>query len=212
MSGWLSLLLISIAISLDGLGVGMTYGMRKLRIPLFSLVVIACCSFAVVCTVMTIGNSLSAWLTPEVSKKIGAAVLILIGCFTLWRLWKKDPAPTEPESAETPITQIHLFGLIIQILRDPERADADKSGHIVGWEAVMLGLALSLDAFGAGISLTLLGYAPLLVSSCVAITSAALLSVGVLIGRKADTFGWFSRFTWLPPLLLICIGIVKAVW
>ncbi|MCK9906790.1 manganese efflux pump, partial [Frankia sp. Cpl3] len=101
------------------------------------------------------------------------------------------------------ITQFHLFGLIIQILRDPERADADKSGHIVGWEAVMLGLALSLDAFGAGISLTLLGYAPLLVSSCVAITSAGLLYTGVCIGRKADKLGWFSKFTWLPPLLLI---------
>ncbi len=216
-SGWLSLVLVSLAISMDSANVGMTYGLRKMRIPFRSLLVIAGCSFVVVFTVMTVGNSLTVWLTPELSKQIGAGVLIAIGAFTLWRMWlpsgeehmrgsDRDDRFVEQKL----ISQIRAFGLIIQILRDPSQADADRSGHIMGWEAVMLGLALSLDAFGAGISLTFLGYSPLVVSACVASASAVLLLVGIRVGGRVGQNRWLSRLTWLPPILLICIGLVKS--
>ncbi|MFY0544126.1 sporulation membrane protein YtaF [Brevibacillus sp. H7] len=219
MSGWLSLFLVSLAISMDSASVGMTYGLRKMRIPLGSLLVIAGCSFTVVYTVMTVGNTLSAWLTPELSKRIGAGVLVAIGVITLWRMWlpRRHAAVSHREAdhaAETVeeklISQFRAFGLIIQILRDPAQADADCSGHIIGWEAVMLGLALSLDAFGAGISLTFLGYPPLVVSGSVALMSGMLLFAGITIGGKVGKNRWLSRLTWLPPLMLICIGLIKS--
>ncbi|MGO0058930.1 sporulation membrane protein YtaF [Brevibacillus fluminis] len=212
MSGLLSLILVSIAISLDGLGVGITYGLRKMRIPFASLLVIAFCSFSVVYTVMLFGGTLTQWLSPEMSKLIGAAVLIIIGLLTLWKIWRgKEEEEKEPEIQEGPIRQIRMFGLIIQILRDPERADADRSGDIRGWEAVMLGMALSLDAFGAGISLSLLGYHPLIVAFCVAFSSAAILAIGIAAGRRVQGLGWAMRLTWLPPLLLISIGLMKCM-
>lgn len=218
-SGWLSLVLVSLAISMDSANVGMTYGLRKMRIPFRSLLVIAGCSFVVVYAVMTVGNSLTVWLTPALSKQIGAGVLIAIGAFTLWRMWQprgevsmpgNDRDDTDGIVEQKLISQIRAFGLIIQILRDPAQADADRSGHIMGWEAVLLGLALSLDAFGAGISLTFLGYSPLVVSACVAAASAVLLLVGIRVGGKVGQNRWLSRLTWLPPILLICIGLVKS--
>lgn len=211
MSGLLSLILVSIAISLDGLGVGITYGLRKMRIPFASLLVIAFCSFSVVYTVMLFGSTLTQWLSPGMSKQIGAAVLIIIGLLTLWKIWRGKEEEREPVSGQGPIRQFRVFGLIIQILRDPERADTDHSGDIRGWEAVMLGLALSLDAFGAGISLSLLGYHPLIVAFCVALSSAAILAIGIAGGRRVQGLGWAMRLTWVPPLLLIGIGLMKCI-
>ncbi|WP_134684316.1 sporulation membrane protein YtaF [Brevibacillus migulae] len=216
MSGWLSLFLICIAVSLDGLAVGLTYGLRKLRIPVRSLLIILCCTFGIVYGIMTVGRTLFSWLNPEEAKLIGSGVLVLIGSITLWRMWisknvPQDMGEADREKGSQPISQIRAFGLIFQILRDPARADADHSGHIAGWEAVMLGMALSLDAFGAGISLSLLGYPPFLVSSCLSVTSITLLLAGFGIGWKADKKGWFARFKWLPPILLICIGLARWV-
>ncbi|MED1784866.1 sporulation membrane protein YtaF [Brevibacillus fortis] len=229
MSGWLALLLVSLAISMDSVSVGLTYGLRNMRMPFLSLVVVSGCSFAVVYGVMLVGSSLTEWLTPEIGKYIGAAVLILMGLFTLWRLIATRSGTEAQESAtessnavvaaekqeeQEPIvllSQFRIFGVMIQILKDPSKADADRSGHIMGWEAVMLGLALSLDAFGAGISLTFLGYSPLLVALCIAVMSALLLVVGIALGRRAGKARWLTRLTWLPPILLICIGVAKSL-
>ncbi|MFC8687845.1 sporulation membrane protein YtaF [Brevibacillus porteri] len=229
MSGWLALLLVSLAISMDSVSVGLTYGLRNMRMPFLSLVVVSGCSFAVVYGVMLVGSSLTEWLTPEIGKYIGAAVLILMGLFTLWRLIATRSGTEDQESTaassgavvaaekqeeQEPIvllSQFRIFGVMIQILKDPSKADADRSGHIMGWEAVMLGLALSLDAFGAGISLTFLGYSPLLVALCIAVMSALLLAVGIALGRRAGKASWLTRLTWLPPILLICIGVAKSL-
>lgn len=220
MSGWLSLLLVCLAISMDSVSVGLTYGLRKMKMPFLSLAVVSGCSFAVVYVVMLAGSSLTSWLTPEIGQQVGAAVLIGMGLFTLWRLIfagsdaEEQPAPAvdiaeQSEPERTVLSQFRIFGVMIQILRDPSQADADRSGHIMGWEAVMLGLALSLDAFGAGISLTFLGYDPLLVSLCIALMSAFLLWIGLAMGRRVERYNWLAKLTWLPPVLLICIGVAK---
>ncbi|MFG0213368.1 sporulation membrane protein YtaF [Brevibacillus porteri] len=230
MSGMLALLLVSLAISMDSVSVGLTYGLRNMRMPFLSLVVVSGCSFAVVYGVMLVGSSLTEWLTPEIGKSIGAAVLILMGLFTLWRLiaTRSGTEAQEESTAESSgavvaaeeqeeqepivlLSQFRIFGVMIQILKDPSKADADRSGHIMGWEAVMLGLALSLDAFGAGISLTFLGYSPLIVALCIAVMGAVLLVVGIALGRRAGKASWLTRLTWLPPILLICIGVAKSL-
>ncbi|WP_411503129.1 sporulation membrane protein YtaF [Brevibacillus centrosporus] len=224
MSGWLSLLLVSLAISMDSVSVGLTYGLRNMRMPFLSLIVVSGCSFVVVYGVMMVGSSLTYWLTPEIGKQIGAAVLIVMGLFTLWRLVSPRSTAEEEQSTKVDValvekegepewkvlSQFRVFGVMIQILRDPAQADTDRSGHIMGWEAVMLGLALSLDAFGAGISLTFLGYSPLVVALCIAVMGALLLQIGLTLGRRAGQSKWISKLTWLPPILLICIGVAKS--
>ncbi|QOS98812.1 sporulation membrane protein YtaF [Brevibacterium sp. JNUCC-42] len=213
--GLVSLLLICLAVSLDGFGVGMSYGLRKMNMPFPSFLVISLCSFAVIFVSMTLGHWLQYWVTPELCSKIGATVLILIGGLTLWKMLisKRNQSDTLPAEENGKYRDfrwtIRMYGLMIHILRDPERADTDRSGHIVGKEAIMLGLALSLDAFGSGVSLTLLGFAPLFTSLCVALTSIILLWGGMTVGRRFSSVGWFQRLSFLPAILLIGIGFFK---
>jgi putative sporulation protein YtaF len=215
--GWLPLILISIAVSLDGLSVGFTYGLQKMRIPFASLCLIVSVSFLSVFTTMKMGGFLLVWLTPAISQHLGGAILIMIGAFTLLRMrssqHQQPEVKAQPADDEThTISRIRMFGIMIHILRDPTYADTDRSGHIVGWEAVMLSLALSLDALGAGVSLSLFKYEPFLASACVTLTSVALFIAGTAIGRRFEHMKWGHNLSWVPPVLLICIGLVKELF
>src|SRR5690625_5192547 len=80
---YLKLLSIVIAVSLDGCGVGMTYGMRKIKVHFFPLFVIMCCSGTMVVIAMTIGNIISAYISSDITSMIGGTILIFLGLFML---------------------------------------------------------------------------------------------------------------------------------
>ncbi|ARO60791.1 Uncharacterized protein B5E38_3298 [Bacillus cereus] len=101
------------------------------------------------------------------------------------------------------------LGLVIQILRKPTVADFDKSGTISAGEALLLGIALSVDSFGAGIGASLLGYAPAMMAILVAVMSSLFLFIGMKLGTVLSNMKWLQKFTFLPGVLLIIIGIWK---
>ncbi|WP_025852591.1 manganese efflux pump, partial [Paenibacillus ehimensis] len=74
-----SLLLLAFAVSLDGFGVGVTYGLRKIRIPLPSIAIIAAWSGVIIFASMQIGVWMSRFVDPVVAKDIGAVILMGIG-------------------------------------------------------------------------------------------------------------------------------------
>jgi putative sporulation protein YtaF len=105
--------------------------------------------------------------------------------------------------------EIKSLGLAINILKKPMSADFDQSGTITGIEALMLGFALSLDAFGAGIGAAMLGFSPVYLAFTVAIMSSLFVLLGIKSGTFFHKFEWIQKFTFLPGILLIIIGIWK---
>ena len=105
--------------------------------------------------------------------------------------------------------EIKSLGVVIHILRKPMSADIDKSGTINGVEAFLLGFALSLDAFGAGIGAALLGYSPLIMAISVAVMCSMFLFFGLKSGQLFSHNKWVQKFSFLPGVLLIMIGIWK---
>ena len=105
--------------------------------------------------------------------------------------------------------EIKSLGLVIHILKKPMSADFDKSGTITGVEAIMLGLALSLDAFGAGIGAVMLGFSPGYLALAVALLSSLLVFLGIKLGSYLSQITWLQRFSFLPGILLIIIGVWK---
>ena len=83
---YINLLFIVIAVSLDGFGVGVTYGMRKIRIPFKALLVIMLCSGIIVLISMMIGHLLRTIISPTVASMIGSTILIFIGIFVLFSI------------------------------------------------------------------------------------------------------------------------------
>lgn len=87
----------------------------------------------------------------------------------------------------------------------------DDSGSISGYEAMWLGIALSLDAFGAGLGAALLGLPPLLTSVMIALFSGTFLVLGLRVGFRFASAGWIRSFTALPAVMLIIMGLLKLI-
>lgn len=220
----LSMLALAFAVSLDGFGVGVTYGLRKIRIPFLSVLIIACCSGIIIWLSMQAGGWLGGFVSETAAKLIGAGILIAVGCWALiqMRSGKRNKEEAEPlvqaEPVQTitgPMTILKLelkrLGLVIQILKKPQTADVDRSGIISASEAVMLGVALSLDAFGAGIGAALLDLPALPTALVIAMSSAVFLVSGTRIGMRFSANRSMHALTVLPGILLIMLGVMKLL-
>jgi putative sporulation protein YtaF len=224
-----SLVVLAFAVSLDGLGVGVTYGLRKIRIPFLSVFIIACCSGFIIWLSMQAGGWLGGFISETAAKLIGAFILIAIGCWALFQLTRSKSEVCEPdlrgeteaisnpagdaaiEYAQLLKLELKRLGLVIQILRTPQAADVDRSGIISASEAVMLGVALSLDAFGAGLGAALLGLPALLTAVIIAASSALFLVTGTQLGLRFAARRGMHALSYLPGILLIMMGIMKLL-
>lgn len=253
---FISLLALALALSLDGFGVGITYGLRRTKIPLLSIVVISICSGLVIALSMQVGVLLSQVVSPDVASIVGAVILIGIGAWSLLQLIRKrgkeqletDSGVGEQTGAGTInrgteasqevqskgrnqvlalelepsasggslermvfTLELRKLGVVIQILRSPSKADMDNSGSISVQEAMWLGIALSLDAFGAGLGAALLGFPTLWTALVIALFSGAFLSLGMKVGLRFAALRWMRRLSVLPAILLMFMGIMKLL-
>ncbi|MFD0712314.1 sporulation membrane protein YtaF [Paenibacillus sp. GCM10027626] len=225
-----SLLLLAFAVSLDGFGVGVTYGLRRIRIPLLSIAIISLCSGFIVWLAMQVGALLSRFMSADIGSWVGAALLILIGMWALVQYWRGRQRRPEDEGQEPPPAamqaeeqekepdtnaivsfsfELRSFGLVIQILRKPQIADVDRSGIITASEALLLGFALSLDSFGAGFGAAMVGYTPLPTALLISIASGLFLLAGMKLGFRFSTFRVMQSLSILPGMMLIVMGILK---
>src|SRR5690625_6172975 len=101
----------------------------------------------------------------------------------------------------------NTFGHFKSVLSSPQSADKYKSGTISLGEAFVLGSALALDAFGAGLGASMLGYSPLVTSISIAVMSGIFVFTGMRIGYMLSSIKLLDRLTYLPPIILICIGV-----
>ncbi|GCL70921.1 MULTISPECIES: sporulation membrane protein YtaF [Paenibacillus] len=221
-----SLMLLAFAVSLDGFGVGVMYGLRKIRIPPMSIAIISFCSGFIIYMSMQVGVLMSQLIDPAVARYVGAFILMGIGVWAIYQMFSdKKEEEGKTEAAKTPgemesgtagakaiwYIELKRLGLVIQILRTPSIADVDRSGIISAYEAVLLGAALSLDAFGAGIGAALLGFTPWLTAAVIALASGTFLGLGLQIGFRYAELKWIRKLSVLPGFLLIFMGIMKLL-
>jgi putative sporulation protein YtaF len=177
-------------------------------IPLKSIVIISMCSAVSLVFSMVLAKGIARFFSPELTEKVGGFILVVLGAYVLYQFFR--PEDSSPSSSEEKVLwklEIKSLGVVIHILKKPTVADFDHSGSITGIEAVMLGLALSLDAFGAGIGAALLGYSPIYLAVIVAVMSSCFLSMGIKCGKVFAGFKWMRAFSFIPGVLLIMLGI-----
>ncbi|WLD92338.1 sporulation membrane protein YtaF [Alkalihalobacillus sp. AL-G] len=212
MTGWVSLLTLTFAVSMDSFGVGVTYGVRKMKITYFSIILIALCSAMVLLAALNVGTIVSTFISEEFAEAIGGVMLIFLGIYVLWQLFRSKSEPHEQTETSTDHVwnmEIKSLGIVIQILRSPDVADIDRSGTITGLEALLLGLALSLDSFAAGIGASLLGFPHLQTALIVATMSSFFLVAGMKLGKIFSSFSFVRLINFLPGVILIILGVLK---
>ncbi|HLS09140.1 sporulation membrane protein YtaF [Lentibacillus sp.] len=200
------LILLIIGVSIDGFGVGMSYGIRRVHVPLAALGIIMLCSGLIVYISMTIGNVIKSFITPGLTDNIGGIILLLIGSYCLYNVVRsKQEAPSKIAADE------EAWDNFRTVMREPYQADLDQSGSISLTEAVLLGFALAIDAFGAGLGAAMLGYSAMITACSIALMSGLFVLCGVRMGIFLSAKKWMQQLTLLPPFLLMILGILNMI-
>ncbi|WP_410984449.1 sporulation membrane protein YtaF [Bacillus cereus] len=192
-----SIFLIGIASNLDNAGVGIAYGIRKIRISWFNNCIIAFFGFFFTLLAGFFGNWISLFISDFMANLIGALVLSVIGVFVLCQpLLSKQDDESEKSG-----------NMFMGILRNPESVDFDKSKIISFSEALVLGVALSINniagGFDAGVTNLNLWWTAIISG----IFSFVCMSGFSYIGKRflAEYLGRWA--TIIAGILLILIGI-----
>jgi putative sporulation protein YtaF len=195
-TAWLAILGISVANNLDNAGVGLAYGIARIRIPLLANLWISVIAFLLTGSAALCGSAISHFLPGRLPNILSAIILCGIGVWIMHPFSKKSkpnsPQPLNPDNT--------LAGSLRRILHDPTHADSDGSQHIDFTESTLLGVALSINNIGGGLSAGLLHLNGL----WIALLSAAISFVFICLGSGA------SRLASLP-LVSRYAGVVSGV-
>lgn len=204
-------ILLAFSLSMDALGIGLSYGLRGIKIPWLSRMVIAALSVLITWLALRAGTALLAVIPQAAGKFIGAGMLFALGGFIIFHAFKEKKAKNKKSCGTVFDRYIKPLGVTVKIIRDPLLCDFDASSEIEFAEAFYLGAALSVDSFGAGISSAVSG-----LSACsIPITAGAfqlcMLSIGYIIGKRLNAKGIDSRIlTVVSGGLLIVLAFVRA--
>ncbi len=216
--------LLALAVSADSFAVGAAYGFRKVRMPVGMIALVAGISAFAKAAAMLFGGMMVLWINAQVAQRLGAIILLALAVWQFrWAaggvesqggdqtLSASEKQGVEDASTDSLLTlRLRPLGIIVNVLRDPEVVDIDNSKSISAVEAVLLGLALGMDAMGAGVGAGLLGMPVFLTMVAVGLGTLVTLPLGVWIGSAAGDRlpRWPSRI--LPGTTLLILAIL--VW
>lgn len=206
-------LLLALSVSVDAFGIGVTYGLRKIKIPLWPKAIIFMLSLAFSGIAMFFGSVICSVFPPLAAKIIGNAILLLMGLWIIYQsVGKEKKKEKETTSTEKVLDfMIKPLGITVQIIKNPTSGDLNKSNSIDPIEALYLGTALSIDCIGAGVGAVAGGASSVLYPLFVAGFQMLLLTGGSLLGRKLLIFDKIHDKLWmiLSGLLLMVIAVVR---
>jgi putative sporulation protein YtaF len=209
-----SLVMLTLALSMDGLLAGISYGMRAIAIPSRSLGIVAVCTFVGIGLSMALGHLMGDLVQPALARGLGGFLLIGLGLWQLTQGWVecRRHALCQQGRSSAVLARLRLrsLGIAIQVLQEPVCADRDCSGSIEAGEAVVLGVALGLDTLAAGMAASLVGLGWLLVVM-VPVGLVILIELGLIVGRTRRTSLLADRGFMVPAALLILMGLLQLV-
>lgn len=209
----LSYILFALALNVDSFCTSLTYGAKSIKVPPLSILIISLISMVSIAISMAAGQLLAAHIPASLAYRLGSVLLLLIGLWILFQITRgkqaKNYRPCENPLAKTFEIRLRPFGLVIQILKEPSRADFDSSGVITPREALVLGIALAVDAFAAGYAVSLLGFSVLVTAPAVGLGHFFLACLGITAGRSITTGLVGRQLNVLPGCILILLGLLK---
>ena len=197
-----SVLLFVISANLDNIVIGIAYGISKIKMQIFSNLLIAFFTTIGTLVSMYAGKLLISVLPVSLAGKIGAGIMMLLGLFFL---------------AQSILHFLHQNQTVHSVaLKDADemidyaaQSDKDVSGFIDIKEAFAVGLGLTLNNLGTGLIAGVSGIPIIPVALLNFVSSFAFLSIGFLLGNRflGKLLGKFAPF--LSGVLLIVLGLVE---
>jgi len=190
-TGWLMVLGLSLANNLDNTGVGLAYGAGGIRLPALVNLWISLITFAITGAAALVGDRAALLIPAAQSRMLSALILCAIGAYVL-----RGGLATRGERPRS-------------VLDDPTLADIDGSRHIDFKEGALLGVALSINNLGGGVSAGLLHLSVFWTAFFSAAISYLVLWLGGAVGRRMAAPMIAERGPIVAGALLIGIGLLQ---
>ncbi len=208
----LSIIFFSLAVSADGFIAGLAYGINKIRITFIPLLMISVASALAVSLSMLLGCGIAAVISAGSASRVGSVILFIMGIIFLLKALRDllNNLPTEEDHSLMTLN-LRSLGIVINILKEPAAADMDASGEISRKEAFFLGLALAVDAMGAGVGIAMAGYNILFTAMTVGVLKFILVSSGIELGKYIQNEAIRSIASFIPGFIFIAIGVLEFI-
>ncbi|MDR3568019.1 MAG: manganese efflux pump [Syntrophobacteraceae bacterium] len=192
---------IALTNNFDNIGARIAYSIRGISISTPVNLWISVITFVISYLAAFSGKAVSGSLGTRVSSLIAMVLLTAIGSWMILEPYIKKLRENRSKRTQN----------IGDILLSPEIADKDQSKHIDFKEATLLGIALSLNNIGGGLSAGILGVDALLVGFLSAVISFVALWAGNYISAFFIRMNIAQKATIVAGLILIAIGIEQIL-
>ena len=197
----LSALFLAIASSGDSFVVGISYGIKKVRVNLLNNILVAVISGLGTILSMLFGKLITNLISDYYTNMLGSCVLIALGIYMLISSFRDKSNNCKGDPT-------HYNGYRL-LLDNPDLLDINNSKNIEINEAVSLGFVLCLNNIGLGIGASIAGLNPILTSVLTVIASIIFVPLGCFIGQKLVK-NKTSRYTDIfAAFLIIVLGIYE---
>lgn len=195
--------LIALSNNVDNLGARVAYSIQGIKISATVNLWISVITFLFSFTSAFFGAAVVGVLGAHVSSVIAMVLLVTIGCLMVLQAFKKRRIDHRPHRQRGK----SIWDVLLKL----EHADLDDSKHIDFGEATILGIALSINNVGGGLSAGMIGLNALAVGLLSAVLSFVALWAGnhvaeFFIRRHID-----KKAAVAGGLILIAIGIGQVV-
>ncbi len=197
----LSALLFSLSFNLDNIVIGTAYGIKKIRIGLYSNLIIALVTSVGTYLSMTVGTYIAKLLPDSCANTLGAAAVGLLGLyFIIQSVIKLFKTTKSKELALKNVSDMMEYA---------EDSDSNRNGKIDLKEAFLVALGLMLNNLGTGITASITKVNVLLTVIATFFLSILTLLLGEAIGNHAlgKLFGKYAPL--ISGILLVVLGIFE---
>ncbi len=202
--------LLVIAVSTDTFFASFAYGTNKIRIPIFSVLIINIICTAVLALSVLLGSIIGPLIPSSITTAICFSILLVLGISKLFDSSIKSLIRKhEGLSKEIKFSMFNL-NFILNIYADPQKADKDCSRVLSPLEATSLAVALSLDGLAAGFGAGLVDINLIAVALFSLVFGIISVMAGCHIGNKiAEKIT--VNMSWLSGVLLIVLAVLKLI-
>ena len=203
---FMPVLLFMLAVSVDSLTDGFSYGASRVHIKLVSAVFLVFIPSAFI-TLMTQAGSLLFSLFPSaVLSLLSFLLLFFLGCEKLLESLIRHLARACPDIIGNWTCKIKQLNIIFTIYFSPEEANRQEVQILSGKEAFFLSLALSLDSMFASMAFSCQVTSLLFLFFAAAFFHFLLFSLGYLSGLLVSKKVSFD-LSWLSGLFLLLLAL-----
>jgi putative sporulation protein YtaF len=150
---FLTSLWLAVSTNVDNFGVGVAYGIKRIRIGAAANLLIACCNCSATYLSMKAGDTLAEVVPATICNTVGGMTIVIVGLWALLNTFAFGGSDSEknPEGAPQEVVQLEYLS------QHPEVLDTDGTGHINVREALPLAFALSISNLATGMGARLAG-------------------------------------------------------